>query len=79
MAAAKVFWESFSKATMDGFYNASLMGRYNQHKDIQALFLLVLQSQIQFQVAATSENAPKIDIDHYREERSNARRIAVRI
>ncbi|PVF98355.1 hypothetical protein CPB86DRAFT_358170 [Serendipita vermifera] len=74
--AASVFWTSFQQATKAEFYEVRKMGRYYTEDSVRHLFRVVVDAQIAFQTAAHSNTASEEDRNHYRRERSNARRIA---
>ncbi|PVF91481.1 hypothetical protein CPB86DRAFT_820455 [Serendipita vermifera] len=74
--AATVFWQSFSMATLAGFYSARTMGTYFSEKEVKKLFVLVVEAQITFQDSAKHPGASTEDLEHYNQERSNARCIA---
>ncbi|CAG8650508.1 13683_t:CDS:2, partial [Acaulospora colombiana] len=76
--AGSIFWKDFQKATKAGFYNVSLMGSHYNRDSVQQIFQSVVEVQIGFQTAACAESPSEEDCRHYRQERSNARRIAVR-
>jgi hypothetical protein len=75
--AASIFWDSFQWAVKAGFYNYQLLRKQLVEDRIRGLFVSVVKAQIGFQDLATTSSAMPEDCLHYRQERSNARRIAV--
>jgi hypothetical protein len=78
LQAALIFTEDFRKAALAGFYDTRLMGTDLTDNNVRDLFMSVVGAQIAFQESAKRPEATPFDREHYRRERSNARRIAVR-